>query len=428
MGKFRASVSDLKPKKKVKKPAGFTKYLIDNKTHIDEMKGWLTYEKPIKESERIWAVVPPASGLEKVLQAFQAATDSPLELCLMSYFHFVSGYLLKGGVTYGSEELGDGFIPFLWNIVVADSGAAKSFSVTKLAKYSNVKCNFLEVASGAKFFEHLKDLLDKDGYALWFLDECAQFLKGCQQMGHPLFEIKSYLLKMYSQDPITRSTKKGGDLVIEKPVMSILGMNTVESFIKSIDEESLTDGFCQRFGLIRAKPDPEREIKDYPLYNYKEMDGYLIDAFKKIDELELNGKNFWFTKDAELLFKMGFQQHFSKKIPGSFYRRNLFKAFSYAVIYHVILGKENLEIDAEDMAWALRMVEIHLNDIFLIIGTDVVDDLKKKVEHTKSLEKRLSEKGKNIRPSDVVHSVRGIENKDQAIVVMKLAGIIENGE
>lgn len=426
MSKFRSTVSELKPNKKIKNPSGFQKYLIDNKAYIDEMKAYLTYDKPMKDAERVMAVVPAGSGLDKVIQAFQTSTDVPLELCLMTFLHYVSGYLLKAGVTYDSDDLGDGHIPFIWNIVLADSGAGKTFTVEKIAKYSDVVCNFPEVASGAKFFEELKRCKEEEGYALWFLDECAQFLKGCQQMGHPLFEVKNYLLKMYSQGKITRSTKKAGTLEIEKPVMSILAVNTIESFLNSVDPESMTDGFMQRFGCILAKFDPERPTPDYPTYSNKDMDKYLSGAFDTLNSLELNGKAFRFNKGAELLFKLGFQKHFTKKIPVSFYRRNLFRAFSYAVIYHVILGNDCVEIGEESMAWGLRMTELHLQDMVAIIGANGFDDVKKKTKQVVELEKRLKEKGRNIRPSDVSNGVRGIENKEQAIVVMKMAGIVDN--
>lgn len=425
MSKFKSTVTDLKPRKKTKSAGGFEKYLIDKKAYIEEIKAYLHFEKPNEDNWRGIIAVPPGSGLDHVIEAFKISTDVPLELPLFTYLHHVSGYLLKQGVTYGSASLGSGHIPFIWNIVLADSGAGKTFTVDKIAKYSAVKSNFPEVASGAKFFEEVKDKLENDGFVLWFLDECAQFLKGCQQIGHPLFEVKNYLLKIYSQGLITRSTKKAGNLEIDKPVMSILGMNTIESFLKCIDEESMTDGFCQRFGYVIGKFDPERQPVDFPIYDSKEMDTDLSKSFTDIDQLDLTGAEFVFKDDAELLFRLGFQKLFTGKVPVSFYRRNLFRSFSYAVIYHVLLGKTSKEIDTEDMAWGLRVTELHLNDMITILKKDGLNDVQKKVKQAKEMAKRLEVKGRKIRPSDLAKNYRDLDT-EQATVILKMAGLLDN--
>ena len=215
----------------------------------------------------------PGSGqsdaLSAVYQAFKEHTNIPIELpvfCLLSY---MSAYLVKNGSKVKVANIKDPMELDLWLISLAESGSSKTLSSSIIEKSipndetgsKAVNANFEQAAGGASFVEELKE----KNRGFYIQDECGQLIKQIETLGSPLSEIKKYLLYTYDHQTVSRKTKK--DLLeVENPVLTMFWLNTIEGFIKAISDESLQDGFCQRFLYVWALKDPAREMEDHALY------------------------------------------------------------------------------------------------------------------------------------------------------------------
>lgn len=80
--------------------------------------------------------------------------------------------------------------------------------------------------------------------------------------------MKDLLLQVYDGDTVSRKTKKD-EVVIEKPALTILGLNVYTTFAREMDTASLLDGFAQRFSYVIGRADPERPAVNYPIYDFR---------------------------------------------------------------------------------------------------------------------------------------------------------------
>ncbi|WP_181960612.1 hypothetical protein, partial [Klebsiella pneumoniae] len=90
------------------------------------------------------------------------------------------------------------------------------------------------------------------------------------QIGSPLSEIKEYLLKAYDHEKLTRKSKKES-IETKNIILTLLFINTFESYANNISNESMTDGLMRRFNLIYTEKDKARDFADYSLYNLKKL-------------------------------------------------------------------------------------------------------------------------------------------------------------
>jgi len=276
--------------------------------------------------------VPEKSILSSVLRVFEKNTDIPLELPFFTMLHFVSGFLLSKKVKWGTT--GNEFNPEIWTIVLADSGSGKTFTHDVIAAESPVKSSFPEPASAAKFIDSLQD----HNFGLWFQDEIAQIMKRIESPQSPLADVKGYLLCAYTNSKIQRSVKsKNGSITIDEPCLGILGLNTPESFFKALRPESLLDGFAQRFSYVVAQPDRARNVlldpHKYAYYDKEKISKVVRGAFDQLQDLKIH-PSYKVGRDAEEAFRVVFAALINENIPVSFYRRVMFKAFKYALLYH----------------------------------------------------------------------------------------------
>ena len=111
--------------------------------------------------------------------------------------------------------------------------------------------------------------------------------------------------------------------------------------------------------------DPARPPHRFPIYRVEEASNLapLQAAWETIAALPLHPL-YTVTPEAESEFEAGFRHHFEQHhaIPASFFRRVMWRVFKYAALYHVLLGKADARIDAEDVGWAMRVAVLHLTD------------------------------------------------------------------
>jgi hypothetical protein len=303
--------------------------------------------------------------------------------------------------------------------VLAPSGSGKTMAHDLIAKSAPVQSTFPEPNSGARFIE----ALSQNNFSLWFQDEIAQKLKQIDTPNGPLSDIKEYLLRAYGNNKIERSTLKQ-TITVEEPCLGILGLNTRESFMAAMSPESLTDGFAQRFCYVVAERDPARPMKSFPIYNEEVMIKAAKHAFERIQATPLHSV-YILGDDAITAFKTSFSMLFTDEIPASFYRRVLFRAFKYALYYHLILCKETDTLDAEDVGWAARLAAMHLEDVSKLLNKTNLQGIGKLVASAKKIQAKLHKQGKPLTARDIRNGISGINTNDQALAIMSLVDDIE---
>lgn len=371
----------------------------------------------IKTQPDVWrglVATPPGSLLSTVTAAFRTSTDIPLEIPFFATLHFLAAHMLSRGVTV--DFVGQTVKPDLWSVVLASSGAGKTFATSVLERATGQGANFPEPASSAKFIEDLA----KNNNSLWVRDEFAQFLKSIEQQPH-LAEMKDYLLKVFDGKKVERNTKKSS-IQVEDPALVILGLTVLESFKNNVSAESMLDGFAQRFSYIIAKRDPERPPKDFPIYDMRSYQDRIKTEWEKV-VASIQHQKYRVGPEAEEAFKESFSLLIppNEDIPASFFRRIMFRGVRYALLYHVLLGKTDEVIDAADMGWAGRICALHIHDAAWLVGEHGLPDLEKLCRKAEELRTRILETEKRaITPRDVVRGVHGIRNTQEARAILQM--------
>ncbi|MDQ3289593.1 MAG: hypothetical protein M3Q42_15365 [Pseudomonadota bacterium] len=394
--------------------SGFVKYLAQQAEARETVRTFLSI-KPDGKTWRGLLATPPGSALQTILSSFRTETDMPLELPFFSFIHSVSQLLMSKGVvvkgSIGTQHME------LWTIVLAPSGSGKTLAYEIVSKAAPVNYHFPEPASGAAFIQALAE----NPTTHWAQDEFGQKLKQIEQSGSPMSDCKDYLLRVYSNAKIERKTKHE-IITVDDPVLGILGFNVGETFLNTLSAESLVDGFGQRFGYVWAERDESRPWQKYPIYNKQRLGKACDEAWAKIEGNTIHPV-YDLCPTAESAFAEAFTLlgHQDAAANPSFFRRAMFRAFKYAVIYHVILGKENNIIDAEDIGWAARLCHLHINDMGKVLrqkpeikNTDTMMDKAKKVKE------KADAAGKPLTARMLQQSIRGLNSAEEAQVILAL--------
>ncbi|MEY0768341.1 hypothetical protein AB7293_21715, partial [Providencia huaxiensis] len=217
---------------------------------------------------------PNLDALSLIYNKFLENTEIPLTLPIFSFLSFLSAYCVKSNITY-TLPLSDDKSPLdTWITILAPSGSAKTFSNSQIKKVipkdlngnKLIEQNFIKPNGPAKFIEELSNLPPtKDGnsqWGFWIEDEVSQMFKQVEQIGSPLSEIKEYLLKAYDHEKLTRKSKKE-NVETKNIILTLLFINTFESYVNNISNESMTDGLMRRFNLIYTEKDKSRNFTDY---------------------------------------------------------------------------------------------------------------------------------------------------------------------
>jgi hypothetical protein len=385
----------------------------------DRMRVMLTASQAT-DSWRGLVATPPGSLLDKVISAFRKASDIPLEIPFFVPLHILSAELLKRGVLI--DFMGQKIRPDLWTIILAESGAGKTLTTSELRNTMDIDKSLLfpQAATSARFIMELAE----HNNSLWIRDEILQLLKGMNTQTY-LAEMKDMLLQVYDGDTVSRKTKKD-EVVVENPALTILGLNVYTSFAREMDANSLLDGFAQRFSYVIGKNDPERPGVNYPAYDFRPYRAGIKSAWDDlIKTMPANDTTYEVKESGMDAFKTAFEMLMppQDKVPMSFFRRIMFRGVRYALLYHLLLRKDNLEIDDQDMGWAGRLIALHVKDagqLLLDTGDGTGGKFLQMYRKIESLRDKLAKEGKPITPRDVVINIWGIENAGQARGLLSL--------
>ena len=365
---------------------------------------------PSKKTWRGLHLLPPGSRFERAVMAFQD-TDIPYEIPYFAILHYVSATLLARK-TKIVGSIGECY-PDLWTIVLADSGSGKTFAHSVVEDAAPVKSTIPDCAGAAAWIAEFAN----NNFGSWYQDEIAQKIKAIEAPQGPLADMKPYLLNAYSNAKIERVTK-GDSVLIETPVLGIFGLNTPESFYKAISAESMLDGFAQRFAIVIAEPDPDRltidNPKKYALFNKPALTSASKRFFDTFGKMKLHDQ-YTFGSEAEEAYREAFAQLMPSNPNLSFFRRALFRAIKYALVYHVILGKESSELDAEDIGWGARVADLHVADSGKLLRAKKPDGsqsgfakLEEYVTKARAVKTRLESQGKEFNARTLQQNVRGL--------------------
>ena len=319
--------------------------------------------------------------LSLIYNNFLENTEIPLTLPIFSFLSFLSAFCVKNEITY-TIPLSDEKSPLdTWITILAPSGSAKTFSNSQIKKVIPVgidgkkviESNFVKPNGPAKFIEELSNLPEtKNGenqYGFWIEDEVSQMFKQVEQIGSPLSEIKEYLLKSYDHEKLTRKSKKE-TIETKNIVLTLLFINTFESYANNISNESMTDGLMRRFNLIYTEKDSERDFTDYSLYNLKKIrDETLQDKISELFNSIKPDQNFTFSDNCFKLYQKYFKIFWHRKYKNilpekeNFYRTYMMQSWKFAVFYHLILKREGTEIQGDCLVFGMKISLLFANSM-----------------------------------------------------------------
>lgn len=377
------------------------------------LKAMLAIKRHTPNEWRGLIATPPNSLLDSVISAFYQETDIPLEIPFFVTLHMLSAHLLRSGVKINFA--GGKLKPDLWSVVLASSGAGKTFSTTYLERSCGVDDTFPEPASAAKFVDDLA----AHNNSLWVRDEFAQLLKNIDTQPH-MAEIRDYLLRTYDGKKITRRTKKES-IEIEDPALTILGLTVYETFNQNVKAESMLDGFAQRFSYVIAKNDPTRPPEKFPLYDMSKHQAVIQRRWKSTINTAKHSE-YTVGPEAETAFKEAFGSLFQgdMPLPTSFFRRVMFRSVKYALLYHILLKKTSKTLDSQDIGWAARVCKMHLQDAATLISDYDLPDFERIVQRAEEIRADCISADKPFTARDLIRRINAIKTTAQAYSIMTL--------
>lgn len=358
-------------------------------------------------------IVPAGSFLETVAVAFEEGTDIPTEIPVFVALNMVAAHCLAKGVKIKIDEC-QSIHPTIWTVILADSGAGKTWTIKQLTKATNAKLpKFPGANSAAKYVE----MLEQHNGSVWFKDEFGKFMRSMSEQTS-MAELKDYLLFTYDGEAVSRYTVGRPDIVVEDPALCICGFSVTDTWLDELPAGSLLDGLAQRFNTIVAKPN-DRVMGFYSISSAAEA---LRHDWTALADAELHSE-YVLTEGARQTFDDLFvkaQNDTGIRIPKSFRRRIQFSALRYALIYHLLLGKRSRNLDADDVMWAWQPCKRHLADAAWLLGEQNLSHLQAQMFAVEKLVKKARAEGRVPKAREIVANVHSIKRADEARGLLRL--------
>lgn len=308
-------------------------------------------------------------------------TAIPPALTIFTLLGFLSYWCVKQDITYLRPDDYKAQNMNLWLMLLAPQGTSKTISFNIVQDNmanedrEELEPNFYAGAGSAAFFQNLVNV--KDGKVFWVKDEASQFIRQMENPASDLSNCKGYALESYDGKSLTRSTKKDGEQKTHKITMVQIFINTIASMLKHISEESMYDGYMRRQGIVIVRRDINQDFTDHSLYKLSKVvcEELAEKQSEVFGQLHLNGTEYTFDKESEVLFKTMFKtfwkQQYEALLHGeegeAIYSTNMHLAWKYAVLHHILHIKSGSVIEADSMEWALKVCMYHLNSFKVFI-------------------------------------------------------------
>lgn len=377
-----------------------------------------------------------------IFHRFYKNTDVPVALPLFSFFSVLSAWCVQNKASYRVPLAGERVYELdTWVMALAPSGSAKTMSMGEVIDLIPINPetdkpvvapNFDRPNGPAAMVQQLQKL--PDGRGFWFQDEASQMFKLVEQPGHPMAEIKEFLLKMKDHKEITRITKD--EVIKTNPiVMTQFFINTIDSMAKAISEESVRDGTLRRYQFAVANRD-ERKFEDFALYDLDKIgDDILSEAIVKLFSQNIEENVYRFTDGCYEMYMMAFKMFWSKQYSKfmeasqTLYRTYMMESWKYAIFHHLFHKKEGMLVDEYSLQWGLKVSMYLLNSLqnFLMYRlnatkediesqTDLITKVKAFIiehEDKPGFAPRSVYRKFTIKKEDLISILRALKNKDK---------------
>jgi hypothetical protein len=361
--------------------------------------------------------IPPGSILHDIDAMIYQGTNFPRELAFFNTFHYFSALLLQNGtVIQPPEHLETGpWLPDLWSVALAESGSGKTATSKVVAEiFGNSVRTLPDPGSAAMFVE----LLSQNNGALWARDEFGEFLRNLDGKG-PWAAGKDFLLRTYDHADIEYNTKKDGMLKVPQAKLTIFGATVPGKLRSNLSLASLTDGFAQRFAWVFATPAGTKRppVPSFPgKKDIKERWARMSEKLTLHPVYYVDEVGYAAYCEA---FDMIMERSGTEDIPESFSGRLVMLAFKYAAIYHVLLGKTDNVLHAEDMIYAARVVALNFRDLRKVLDLYQVTQFGDLAQRSKDKVLANAKKKKQTGQRDLMQGVRGFNTAEQAFQMIE---------
>lgn len=333
---------------------------------------------PIIPQPHILRSTKNTDPLSVIFSKFVSETDIPPALPVFSFLSYLSAFCVNNNIMYKHPTSPADYLN-TWTLILAPSGAAKTLSSTIIEKSipkniddePTIKPNFESADGSAAFIAELakaKKTVDNFGKTIqpifWIEDEYSQFMKKLMPNGS-MTETRKTMLKIHDNDKAKRVTKNE-TIETESLVMSALFLNTIDSFARNFDEESINDGLGRRHNFIYAERN-EKVIQTYDIEKIiKTLKPILDDFFSKINTNVV----YTYSKECReiydhfyLVYKEKFDHILGLETNGTFFRTYFMLSWKYAAIYHILTNEKGKEIQAKSFDYGIKVSLMFLSSI-----------------------------------------------------------------
>jgi len=403
-------------------------------------------EALLHSPEPAWAgqsFTPPGTILDEVVKRFEKYTEFPLELPFLITLLLVATVMLQKNITF--RRKGRVHELAIWLVLLASSGAGKSFCAEEILK-TLIKA-LSELGLGSEFFaKAIKDIIwnaggckstaqwmvewagetiyNKNGdiidetpshnRSLALVDEVAFVFRDIKDPKHSLFGMYRNFLLAYAHEEIMHKTRSGGKLIVPKPAINFLGLGTPKTFLKQISEEDIENGFFWRWGIVIASEPRDMYGKcDYP---EDMLDG--IDELWKNLILSIKHQQYVASPEAiayceEIFNAMVVKSRGNEYIPRTFVRRVAWLLHKLAAVFHIVLGHgEEQYVGAPPYQWAERLLVVFTESVSVSLREVFEPESLRMLERIAGLVERRSAKGLATNARDAMRNIDGLNGKD----------------
>lgn len=350
------------------------------------------------------ACVPPGTLLDRIVSSVEQGSSIALELALMVTIHVIAAHMLVTGVYLQRGDMK--VYPTIWSLILASSGAGKTFIQKTITGALELGKLEIQGLSGAVSSSALLQYLEKQPSGLWIRDEFGQYVARFDKGDMVQNELKDFLLRLFDGSPLFRRSVTQGQLKVDEPRVTLLGLSVLESWPDCVSPASMIDGFASRLSYVVADPDSRRPAKAFP--------EWIIDTRGWNEEwqaLRASVQPFYrTTPEAVEYFRAQFTSLYDDALPEAFSRRILWSSHKLALIYHVILGNRSAEVDRVAYGWAFRLIRLQLADARRVMEEATMGELQRLLLKSETLAARFAAEGRVLTKRDLIRGVRGIQN------------------
>lgn len=319
-------------------------------------------------------------AISQIFHKFHTNTHTHPALPVFAYLSMLSAWTVQNKTTCRIPLTRKPTELDTWVLLLSETGATKSLSIGTIQELLPknpetgrpvVEANFIQPASNAALIQQLDELPDHRGY--WQQDEAAQFMKQIDQFTGPLAGVNQTMLITKDHGTVDRATKKDGKKQVKNPVLTVLMINTIDSMIRSMSQESMTNGIFRRFTTAWAGKDSYTSKKDFGdmgLFSLKDIqDETLEQTLLSVFTQRIQNVEYTFTPGCVKLYNKTFKTFWEKQYckflsqHENYFRTYMMEAWKYAVFHHITFKKAGREVDEFSLQWGMKVSMYLLNSL-----------------------------------------------------------------